>query len=388
MKRRIGIVTGSRAEYGLLYWVIKAIHEDKDLELNLYVTGSHLEKKFGNTLEIIKRDGFPIKAEIPLGIEGTSLDQVLSAHSQAIQGFAKEFSQDKPDLLVFLGDRYEIFAVAQVALFHNIPMAHIHGGESTEGAIDDGIRHSLTKLSHYHFASAEPYKKRIIQLGEHPERVFNVGAPGLDSILQLPLLEPGQLLKEIKLPQDIPFFLITYHPLTLDDQQGRRGLEELKISLAKVKDSSIIWTLPGADPQSDEIFQSVKEFAEKHEHIHVFTSLGQLKYLSAMKHAQAVIGNSSSGIIEAPLVKTPTINIGNRQGGRIQGKSIIQVSENSTEIDKAISQCVDPAFLKEVEAAQSPYGNGGASNLIVEKIKELDLSNIRMKKFYDLEFTP
>lgn len=382
--RTIAVVTGTRAEYGLLFWLLKEIANDSELRLQLLVTGSHLSEEFGLTRTQIEKDGFKIDHEIPILTNQDSSTAIARSTAQALVGFAEAFRKNRPDIVVVLGDRYEIFAAAQAAMLSRIPIAHIHGGELTEGAIDDAIRHSLTKMAHLHFAAAEPYRKRILQLGETPDRVFCFGAPGTDQFTRAELLSQEEIEKVLGLSFERPVFLVTFHPVTLDSQSPLCSLDELLRALDGFSDANLIITKSNADEGGRAINQRLEEYAQKQpDRIKCFASLGQKNYLSAMKYCAAVVGNSSSGIIEAPFFKVPTINVGDRQKGRLRAPSIIDVREDAEEIAKAVKKALSADFQLSLGTVQSPYGAGNVSYQIKETLKRADFATLLKKKFHD-----
>lgn len=384
--RKICFITGSRADYGLLYPLMKKVAADSDLEIQVVVTGAHLEDAFGATRTYVEKDGFTIDAEIPLEIVGDSPSEIAAAMARALSGAAVSLGQLRPDLVVLLGDRYEIMAVAQAALLSRIPAAHIHGGEITEGALDDAMRHAITKISYLHFTAAELYRQRVIQMGEHPDRVFNVGAIGLDNTVILDLSDRSALSDAIGFSFDGDFFLITYHPETLADICPAAALEELLAALEFFPDHKLVITGVNADPGHTAIASRLEEYARSNpERVLLRQSLGQANYLSAMSHCAAVIGNSSSGFIEAPVFSVPTINIGDRQKGRLRAKSILECGPAMIDIRLAIEKSQTPAFRKTLTAGMSLYGNGGAANRILSVLKSVDLPQFGKKPFYDLE---
>lgn len=387
IKRKIGIFTGTRAEYGLLYWIIKLLHEDKDLELQLIVGGMHLSNKFGRTVSQIERDGFPITDRLDFLLSSDTVTGISKSMGLAIISASECFERLRPDIIVLLGDRFEAMAIAQAALIAKIPIAHIHGGESTEGLIDEAIRHSITKMSQIHFTSTEAYKNRVIQLGERPETVFNFGAPGIDTINKLRLLSREKLGDLICFDFDAPYFLLTYHPVTLEHNGAKQGLENLFSVLNNYPKHKIIITYPNADTDSNYLLDLIKEYQKINpKRVFLFQSLGQLKYLSLIKYCSAVIGNSSSGLIEAPTFGVPTINIGNRQKGRIAGNTVIHTDETFDSISKGIDMALSFNFIKQCQNSVNPYGNGNASENIVNILRKIDLNNIIAKPFYDVEF--
>lgn len=381
---KICAVTGTRAEYGIIKWILQYINEDPNLELQLIATGMHLSPEFGLTHELITQDGFNITKKIEILLSSDTPVGISKSMGLGMISYADSFSELKPNLLLIVGDRFEIFAAASAAMIARIPIAHIHGGESTEGLIDESIRHSITKMSHLHFTSTDYYKKRIIQLGEHPSRVFNFGAPGLDNIKKLQLKNKNEIFKILELEENDKFFLITFHPVTLENNKSKDFINILIKSLIEFDQYKLIFTLPNADTEGRIIAKRIKEFiTEFPSRGKYFKSLGQINYLSAMREASLIIGNSSSGIIEAPSFKIPTINIGIRQKGRIKSDSVIDCRTNKDEILKAIKQGISVEFRKKLISTDNPYGTGESSKKIVDKIKNIDLKNIIYKKFYN-----
>jgi UDP-hydrolysing UDP-N-acetyl-D-glucosamine 2-epimerase len=387
-KRKICVVTGTRAEYGLLYWLMKEIQSDPDLDLQIIATGMHLSPEFGLTYKQIEEDGFVINEKIEMLLSSDTPVGITKSLGLGTIGFADSLNRLKPDILVLLGDRFEILAAAQAAMIARIPIAHIHGGELTEGLIDEAIRHSITKMSHLHFVAAEQYRNRVIQLGEDPKRVFNFGAIGLDYIQRLELLDREKFEKSIDFKLGSPTFLVTYHPVTLENQTAERNVLELLKALENFPNAKILFTKANADTEGRVINQLLEEFVQKNkERSKLFSSLGQLRYLSAIKHVDVVIGNSSSGIIEVPFFKKPTINIGDRQKGRLKAKSIIDCRENAEEIMNAIQKALSQDFQKVLQQVASLYGYGGTSKKIKEVLKKVDLHGIIKKNFFDVEVT-
>jgi len=381
--RKISVVTGTRAEYGLLYWLMKEIQSDSDLQLQLVVTGMHLSPEFGLTYRVIEEDGFSVDAKVEMLLSSDTPVGITKSIGLGIIGFADALDRLKPDILVLLGDRYEILAAAQAALVARIPIAHIHGGELTEGAIDESIRHAVTKLSSLHFVAAETYRKRVIQLGEHPANVFTVGAPGLDNIQRLAMLNRDDFEKSIGFKLGKHNFLVTYHPVTLGKLASSEAMQELLAALDQYPDAHIIFTRPNSDADGRVINLILDEYVECNQsRCVVFTSMGQLRYLSALQHVDAVIGNSSSGIIEAPACRVATVNIGDRQMGRLKADSVIDCDESTKSIVAAIELAISPAFREKVKSCTSPYGHGKASVRIKDCLKTADIS-IR-KHFFDL----
>ena len=378
---KICIVTGTRAEYGILSRLIKLVHEDPDLELQLVVTGMHLSPEFGSTWKEIEKDGFPIARKVEMLLSSDSAVGVVKSMALAQISFAETFEQLKPDIIVLLGDRTEIFAVASAALVVGIPLAHIHGGEVTEGAYDDAIRHSLTKMSHLHFTSTEEYRKRVIQLGENPDTVFNVGAPGIDKILNTNLLSKIELEEKLNCKFKKHNILITFHPVTLENNTAGQQFQQLLGAVDELHDTLLIFTKPNSDKGGRIIIDLINEYVNKNpEKAISFASMGHLNYLSTVPFMDVVVGNSSSGIIEVPVFNVPTVNIGNRQKGRITGPTIINCEPERDSIKKAIEK----AFKFEKSTKwEHPYGNGNASEQILKIIKDSIPVKIS-KSFYDL----
>ncbi len=384
--RKIAVFTGTRAEYGLLYWVMKGLHESIDSEFQLFVGGMHLSHEFGYTVNQIEADGFPIAERMEFLVSSDSSVGISKSMGLALISAAETFSRHKPDLLVVLGDRFEALAVVQAAMVACIPVAHIHGGETTEGLIDEAVRHSITKMSHLHFAATEAYRKRIIQLGEMPNRVFNFGAPGIDSINKLELLKREELSAAIGYKLDTPYFVVTYHPVTLEVDGASKSLEALLSVLDGYADHKLIITYPNADTNGRKLIEIVEAYKNKHpDRVLLVQSLGQLRYLSLMKYCDLVIGNSSSGLIETPTFKVPTVNIGNRQKGRITGETVIHCDDTTVAIKKAIDKALSSAFNKVCQASHNPYGTGSASERIVDRLINYPLDGIVSKQFHDLD---
>lgn len=377
MKRNICVVTGTRAEYGLLSNLMRLLQEDELFDLQIIATGMHLSTEFGLTYKLIEEDGFKINEKVEMLLSADTQTAVVKSIGLATISFADALDRLNPDLLVILGDRFEMLAAAQCALIMQIPIAHIHGGECTFGAYDDAIRHSITKMANWHFTSTEGHRKRVIQLGEFPERVFNVGAIGIDHTLQLDLLNRQTVYQELAIQDDKPFFLITYHPETNGEYTG---VDVLLEALTTYEEHyHFIFTKSNADNGGREINERIKQFVMKHqESAKLYDSLGQIRYLSAVKEAALVIGNSSSGLIEAPYLQTPTINCGDRQKGRERPASVIDC-ELSVE---AIQKAVNAALINEVKY-EKIFGDGKTAQKIFTHLKRLPDYKIQ-KEFYDL----
>jgi len=382
--RKICVITTNRAEYGLLYWLMQGIKSDPFFQLQVVVTGAHLSAEFGSTIDRIREDGFKVDRSFDLELFGDKVLDITHSLALAIDGFGASFQTLKPDLIVILGDRFEILGAATAALIANIPVAHLHGGELSEGVIDDAIRHSVTKLSHLHFAAAEPYRNRIIQLGEQPERVFMVGGLGIDNINKINLLTRPELEKAIGLPFNKHNLLITYHPETLDSGKAGDQIGQLLAALDKQADTNLIFTMPNADTGHRIIVDKIQSFVQARENRSILIpSMGQLNYLSTMKLVDAVVGNSSSGIIEAPSFGIGTINIGKRQDGRIRASSIIDCDTSEEDITRAFAKLYSPAFQEQLKNVVNPYGTGGAAEKILSVLKEVDMNDLIIKRFYD-----
>ena len=382
--KKICAVTGSRAEYGLLRWVMEGIKKSKLLNLQLIVTGMHLLPEFGLTANSIVNDGFNIDKKIEMLLSSDTPVGITKSMGIGLIGFAEALNELKPDLLLVLGDRFEILTAVNAALLARIPIAHIHGGESTEGAIDEAIRHSITKMSHIHFVASRTYKNRVIQLGENPNTVYNVGGLGIDNFIKLNLLDKSSLEKAIEFKLKNKNLLITFHPVTLENNTSKNQMNELLHSLSELKDTGLIFTMPNADTDSRVLFKMIQDFIRKNKNAIVFSSLGQLRYLSCIKYVDAVIGNSSSGLIEVPYLKKPTINIGDRQRGRLKAGTVIDCNPKRLSISKAIKKALSNDFKSKIKDCISPYGNGGGSEKIVKIIEEYNLNDILKKNFYNI----
>lgn len=383
---RVGVVTSSRADYGLLYWLIKELNDDSSIDLKLMITGSHLLKKHGYTKDKIISDGFKISDEIQI-YDNNSEINVASAFSKCIDSFNETLQNSKIDILVLLGDRYEILSVAIAATLLNIPIAHIHGGESTFGSYDESFRHSITKMSHLHFTSTSEYAKRVIQLGECPERVHNVGALGIESIRKLKLISKKELEEKICFSFNKKNILVTYHPTTIDAISSSVQINNILSALDCIDEVNIIFTSANADTDGEIINQAIKKYVTKNKNKSIFIpSLGQLKYLSVLKHFDCIVGNSSSGIIEAPSMKIPTLNIGDRQKGRVQSRSILNSRNNVKEISENLKVALSDDFKNLVKSVVNPYDGGNSSKKIIEIIKSNSYGvSILKKQFYDIK---
>jgi len=384
-KRKICVVTGTRAEYGLLFWLMKEIKDDNDLELQIIVTGMHLSPEFGLTYKEIEKD-FKIDKKIEMLLSSDTSIGISKSMGLAQISFAEAYMELQPDILVVLGDRYEIFSAVSTAMIARIPIAHLHGGETTEGAFDESIRHSITKMSHLHFTATDEYENRVIQLGEHPSRVFNVGGLGIENIKRLKLLHREEFEKSIDYKLNKKNILVTFHPVTLENSTAKEQFQELLNAIDKLEDTNIIFTKANSDTDGRIINHIIDEYVVKNAHKSVcFTSLGQLRYLSALQYIDAMVGNSSSGLAEAPSFKIGTINIGDRQKGRIKAESVIDCSVDEKSISEAFTKLYSKKFQDSLMDAKNPYGDGCASEKIIEVLKTVDLENILKKSFYNLK---
>lgn len=366
---------------------MKAIQSESQLELQLIVTGSHLSPEFGLTYHQIEQDGFKIDKKIEILLSSDTSIGISKSMGLGLISFAEVFAELQPDIILLLGDRYEILSVASVAMNCRIPIAHCHGGETTEGAIDESIRHAVSKMSHIHFTSTEAYRHRVIQLGEQPNRVFNVGALGIENINKLKLLNKEEFEKSINFKLGKKNILVTYHPVTLENNTSDKQVSSLFTALNQIDDCNIIFTKANADTNGRIINQRIDEFVTKYpEKSIAFHSLGQLRYLSALRHVDMVIGNSSSGIIEVPSFKKVTINIGDRQKGRIKAQSIIDCKPTEESIFSAIQQGFSAQFQSTLQNIENPYGVNNSSDLIVDVLMKINLNDILKKSFFDIEF--
>jgi GDP/UDP-N,N'-diacetylbacillosamine 2-epimerase (hydrolysing) len=384
MKKKICVITGTRADYGLLRWVMHGIKDSTELTLQLVVTGMHLSPEFGLTYREIEHDGFHIDRKVELLISSDTSVGIAKSIGIGCIGFSDALNELRPDLILVLGDRFEIFSVVASALVARIPVAHLHGGEITEGAFDDALRHSITKMSHLHFVAAESYRKRVIQLGEQPDCVFMVGGLGIDNIKRLNLLSRKELETSLDFKLGLKNLLITFHPVTLENFRTENQMAELFRALGVLKDTKFIFTMPNADTGSRASIRMIKEFVDKNPNAHAFTSLGQLRYLSCIAQMDGVLGNSSSGLIEAPSFKKGTVNIGDRQKGRLQASSIINCEPIFEEIVGALKKLYSKEFQETLNCVTNPYGDGGASDKIVRVLESYDFNGLVKKSFYNL----
>ena len=384
--RKICVITGTRAEFGLLRPLIELIANDNEPQLQLIATGMHLSPEFGYTLNEITEAGFMVDKKVECLLSSDSSIGVSKTIALAISGFADALAELTPDLVVVLGDRTEILGAVIATAMVNIPIAHLHGGETTEGAYDEAIRHSITKFSHLHFTSTEAYRKRVIQLGEQPEKVFNVGAIGLDAIKKLKLLNKEEFENSIGFKLKKRNVLITYHPVTLEKEAPIETFENVLTALDELTDTALIFTHANSDKNGRIINKMITEYVSSHKDKAVeFKSLGQLRYLSALQYVDFVIGNSSSGILEVPVFYIPTINIGDRQRGRICNESVINSNNSLEDIKKSITFALDKTFREKIQQQKLLYGNGTAAEKILQIIKEHNHISIK-KSFYNIDF--
>ncbi|MEC4726560.1 UDP-N-acetylglucosamine 2-epimerase [Shewanella sp. D64] len=384
MPKKIAVFTGTRADYGLLYWLISDIQTSKELTLQLIVSGSHLSPEFGNTFEQIEKDGFYIDEKIEMLLSSDSAVGTAKSMGLGIIGYSEALDKLKPDVLVILGDRFEALAVAQTATILGIAILHIHGGEITEGAYDDAIRHAITKLSQIHCTSTETYRQRVIQMGEHPCRVHNVGAIGLDHINRSQLMSLEALSTSLDYSLTKPYFVVTYHPVTLSKEPAQETFSALLDALTQFPSHQVILTYPNADNGGRGLISQLQAYAaQSNGRVLAIPSLGQTRYLSAVKHAAAVIGNSSSGVIEVPAFNVATVDIGDRQKGRLAASSVINTKPIFNAIVNAITQAIDMTEELKVSPVSNPYGQGLASHDIRNILVSMDTDPI--KTFYDIE---
>ncbi|MEN3031000.1 UDP-N-acetylglucosamine 2-epimerase [Chromobacterium amazonense] len=384
MSRKICIITGTRAEFGLLRWLMQEVQVSPGLELQIVATGMHLSPEFGLTYQEIEQAGFTIDAKVEMLLSADTATAVTKSMGLGLIGFADTYAHLAPDLIVVLGDRFEILAAATAALIAGIPVAHLHGGETTEGAFDEAIRHSVTKMSHLHFVAAEEYRRRVIQLGEQPERVFLVGGLGVDAIKRTTLLTREELEKSIDFKLAARNLMITFHPITLGNQSSAQQMSELLSALDKLQDINLIFTMPNADTGGRELSIMIEAFVARHKNARAYTSLGQLRYLSCLQYVDGVVGNSSSGLTEAPSMGIGTVNIGDRQKGRLSANSVIHCAPSQNSIHDAITRLYDSSYRLTLPQTVNPYGDGGASKRIVEILSNTPIGNLTKKSFFNI----
>lgn len=386
--KTITVLTATRAEYGLLSPIIKELKKCDEFSIRLVVTGAHLSPEFGLTYKEILDDGVQIDKKIEILMSSDSPSAISKSMGLAMMSFADYFSDTRPDALLVLGDRYETLAVCCAAMNERIPIIHLYGGETTEGAIDEAVRHCITKMSYLHLTATEEYRKRVIQLGEHPERVISVGSIGVENICNKRLMNKSELEDSIQFSLDKPYAVVTYHPVTLEEKSSKAQFEQLLDAFEQKKDINYIFTKANADSDGRIINHMIDEYVSTHDNTIAFESLGVQRYLSALKYASMVIGNSSSGIVEAPSFGIPTINIGDRQKGRLKAQTVIDCIPESAGILNAIHKAMSEDFVKACRRAVNPYGDGNTSGKIVEAIKKMMQNDIELKKkFFDVDFS-
>ena len=383
MMRKVCVITGTRADYGLLYWVMRGIQDAPDLNLQIIATGMHLSTEFGLTYREIEKDSFYIDTKIEMLLSSDTPVSIAKSMGIGMMGFADALDKLKPDILVVLGDRFEILSAVAAALIAQIPVAHIHGGETTEGAFDEAIRHSITKMSHFHFVAAIEYQRRVMQLGENPANIFCVGGLGIDNIRKLPLLERPDLERALGFKFCEKNLLITFHPVTLENKSSSEQFAELLAALAELKDTCLIFTFPNTDTGGHEIIEQLKRFVMDNTNARAFTSLGQIRYLSCIQFVDGVVGNSSSGLLEVPSFNKGTINIGERQQGRLKATSVIDCLANRSDIIASINKLYSSDFQVKLKNVTNPYGYGGASEKVVHKLRSVVLEGAIKKHFFD-----
>ncbi len=380
--RKIALVTTSRADYGIQTRLISMLQADADVDFHLFVSGTHLSEKHGMTCREIEEQGHFISSKVDIGIDQLTTTEEIFA--KALIGFSKVFAELRPDIVVMLGDRYEMFAAAVAAVLKNIPIAHLHGGELTQGANDDIFRHSITKAAYLHFTSCEDYRRRVIQLGEEPSRVFNVGALSVENIKTIPLWSKEQLSENLKVEFSSKNLLVTFHPVTLEKGEAGVQIDELLSALDTLEKTTIVFTHPNADAEGDLIAEKIQQFVSRHARAYLFKSLGMVRYLSMVRCVDAVVGNSSSGVIEVPSLKTATVNIGNRQQGRIQAPSIVNCNPSKDDVLAALKTVFSPEFQTRMGQSESPYDKINTALNIVKILKEVELPTRLKKRFYDV----
>lgn len=388
MKRRICVITGTRAEYGLLRWIMEGIKDSPDLELQVIATGTHLSPEFGSTSHDIEADGLPIHRKVEMLMSSDTPVGVAKSMGVGLIGFADAIADLQPDLVLVLGDRFEMLAAVSAAMVAQVPVAHLHGGEVTEGAFDDSIRHAITKMSHLHFVATEEYRRRVIQLGEPPDRVFLVGGLGIDNLLRLKLMDRSSLEASLGMRLKQKSLLVTFHPVTRGGDSSEHQMQELLEALHDLEDTSLIFTMPNADNGSRLLAGMIRAFVKAHKNACAFDSLGQLRYLSCMQHVDGVVGNSSSGLTEAPSFHKGTVNIGDRQRGRLQAASVIDCQPERTAISAALGRLFSPEFQASLGSVRNPYGEGGSSEKVLAILRTYPLETLQRKVFYDIPFDP
>jgi len=390
LKRKICFFTGTRAEYGLLKLLMDEVQNKQGPVLQILATGMHMSPEFGLTYKVIEADGFEIDEKVEMLLSSDSPTGIAKAIGLGIISYIEALERLQPDLVVILGDRFEGLAMAQSCMIARVPIAHLYGGEATHGLIDEAIRHAITKMSHLHFTSTEEYRRRVIQLGEHPDRVFNVGAIGIENIRKLPLLSKEKLERDIGFALGNRYFLVTFHPVTLEQSTAEDQFKDLLNALGQVTavpndPIKIIFTKANADTEGRIINHLIDDYVTRHSDKSIaFTSMGQIRYLSAMKHAAAVIGNSSSGIVEAPSFSIPTVNIGDRQKGRIQAASVLNCLPQESAIRQTVGRALSPKFQKSMSGVSNPHERPNTCVTIVGLLTDISIENLIKKVFFDL----
>ena len=381
--RKVCVVTGARSDYGLVYWLMKGIDDEPALELQVVATGMHLSPEFGLTYRQIEADGFRLAAKVEMLLSGDSDVAIVKSMGLGVTGFADAYERLRPDIVVLPGDRFEMLAAAQAALVMNIPMAHLHGGEVSEGSFDDSIRHAISKMAHWHFVAAEPYRKRVVQMGEQPANVFNFGSPGLDYLPRLQWLSRAQLEQSLGMALRSPLLLVTYHPETRAGDGPQRAMAELAGALDAFPEATVVFTYPNADTGGRAIIAAIDAYiARRGANARAFVSLGQQRYLSLMRECDVIVGNSSSGLTEAPALRKATVNIGGRQAGRLRATSVIDVAEERADIERAIREALSEPFRRRLPETVSLYGAGDAAAAMVKQLRST-LPSVR-KPFFDI----
>lgn len=385
--RKICVITGTRAEFGLLSGLMRLIQQSESTTLQVVATNMHLSERYGNTYREIEEAGFAIDYKVPM-LDESGVDDstaTIKAMSRALAGFADAYDALRPDLIVVLGDRFEILCAVEAALIKQIPVAHLHGGELTYGAYDDAIRHSITKMSHLHFTSTEEYRRRVIQLGEQPERVFNVGALGVENIKRVPLMSREEVERDLQFEIGDRTLLVTYHPVTLSDSKPLDGIQALFDALDEHSELRVIFTMPNSDTGGQVIAEAIEKYAAQHtDRVRAYKSLGMRRYLSVMKYCAAVVGNSSSGILETPSFHIPTLNIGSRQDGRLAAESVFNCGTSKEAISAGLAHILSQEFRAQAAKAKNPYEKEGTAQAIFDVISTYPLEGIIKKEFYNL----
>lgn len=382
--RKICLITTSRADYGIQSNLIRLLQNDPDIDFVLIASGSHMSRKHGETYQEIESDGIRIHQKIDIGMDDEGDLYVEHVFANAVLKFSEALRRVKPDVVILLGDRYEMLAAAFSCCLNNVPIAHLHGGEATFALIDEACRHSISKMSHLHFTSCEAYRRRVIQLGEQPRRVFNVGALGVENVLKTPLMTRKELEDNLGIKFLSKNLLVTFHPVTLEQGKAEIQLKELLSALATLENTMILFTHPNADMEGDAIAAQIQKFVSSHPDCYLFSSLGKKRYFSVISQVDAVVGNSSSGIIEVPSFKIATVNIGNRQRGRIQAASVINCEPDKNSISMAIAKVYQPEFQNLLKTVQNPYAKENTAENILKILKTERLDNVLQKEFYDM----